>query len=83
MGGAREPAWPAGSPLPPAPVPRAPPPQARKQRRAVEQVAPLLEAAAAELDYLAEAEVMVAQAEGASHLGALLEVQVRGGGWVV
>ncbi|EFN54443.1 hypothetical protein CHLNCDRAFT_31860 [Chlorella variabilis] len=54
--------------------------QARKQRRAVEQVAPLLAAARQELDYLAEMEVMLAQLEAGSHLAALQEVQVRAGG---
>ncbi|PSC69693.1 Fibronectin-binding A domain [Micractinium conductrix] len=49
--------------------------QARKQRRAANQVAPLLAAARAELDYLAEVEVMLAQAEGDGHLAALQEVQ--------
>ncbi|KAL4458209.1 hypothetical protein ABPG75_013074 [Micractinium tetrahymenae] len=49
--------------------------QARKQRRAVEQVAPLLAAARAELEYLAEVEVMLQQMEGGSHLEALQEVQ--------
>lgn len=53
--------------------------QARKQRRAVEQVAPLLAAARQELDYLAEMEVMLAQLEAGSHLAALQEVQVRAG----
>lgn len=59
------------------PVPWAPPPrlQARKQRRAAEQVAPLLAAARAELDYLAEVELMLQQAEGGGHLAALQEVQ--------
>lgn len=58
---------------PPSPHPQ----QARKQRRAVEQVAPLLAAARQELEWLAEAELMLAQmGADASHLGALLEVQV-------
>ncbi|PRW59758.1 ferrous iron transporter A [Chlorella sorokiniana] len=49
--------------------------QARKQRRAVEQVAPLLEAARGELTYLSEVELMLQQLEGGSHLAALQEVQ--------
>ena len=53
--------------------------QARKQRRAVEQVAPLLEAARGELSYLSEVELMLQQLEGGSHLAALQEVQVRRG----
>jgi hypothetical protein len=48
--------------------------QARKQRRAVLQVAPLLAAARQELAYLAEVEVMLQQLEGGAHLAAL---QVR------
>ena len=52
------------------------PAQARKQRRAVEQVAPLLAAARGELAYLAEVEVMLQQLQGSSHLAALAEVQV-------
>ena len=55
-------------------------PQARKQRRAVEQVAPLLAAARQELDFLAETEVMLHQMEGGNHLEALVEVQVGGFG---
>ncbi|KAL4435060.1 hypothetical protein ABPG77_003885 [Micractinium sp. CCAP 211/92] len=49
--------------------------QARKQRRAAEQVAPLLAGARAELDYLAEVELMLQQMEGGAHLAALQEVQ--------
>ncbi|KAI3435649.1 hypothetical protein D9Q98_001707 [Chlorella vulgaris] len=51
--------------------------QARKQRRAVLQVAPLLAAARQELAYLAEVEVMLQQLEGGAHLAALQEVQAE------
>lgn len=54
--------------------------QARKQRRAAEQVAPLLAAARGELDYLAEVELMLQQSEGGAHLAALQEVQASAGG---
>lgn len=54
--------------------------QARKQRRAAEQVAPLLAGARAELDYLAEVELMLQQMEGGAHLAALQEVQASAGG---
>lgn len=62
--------------LPPAPL------QARKQRRAVDQVAPLIQEARAQLDYLAEVELMLAQSEEEGRRGdmaALREVQVRRG----
>ena len=56
---------------------------ARKQRRAVEQVAPLVAEARAALAYLGEVEVMVAQLEGPEDLEALGEVQVREGAGAV
>lgn len=78
QGRARRAAWQWAAPQPPPTAcPMLPCLQARKQRRAVEQVAPLLAAARSELEWLAEVEVMVAQLEGGAHLTALMEVQVR------
>lgn len=76
-----EPTLQATTRLPPTFSPPSRPAQARKQRRAAEQVAPLLEAAARDLEYLAEVEVQVAQMGGATHLAALQEVQVRRWEW--
>jgi predicted ribosome quality control (RQC) complex YloA/Tae2 family protein len=49
--------------------------KARKQRRAVDQVAPLILEAESQLEYLLEAEVMVAQLAGHADAAALREVE--------
>lgn len=50
--------------------------KARKQRRAADQVVPLLDAARSQQAYLSEAELMVGQLEGIEDLSALMEVEV-------
>jgi predicted ribosome quality control (RQC) complex YloA/Tae2 family protein len=50
--------------------------KARKQRRAADQVAPLLEAARSQQAYLSEVELMLGQLEGIEDLSALMEVEL-------
>lgn len=51
--------------------------QARKQRRAAQQIAPLMQSAMEQLEYLMEAELMLAQLENTDDLPALLEMEVE------